>query len=77
MAAAFGLALAAVPFFLYLGGTLSLKWLVIIFLGGTGLYLAISFGAVFYYHVIRGIPAPWEEAFINPKESPSTSQGNS
>jgi hypothetical protein len=60
MAAAFGLAVAAVPFLLYVCGILSLKWLVIIFLGGTGLYIAISFGAVFYYRVIRGTRAPWE-----------------
>jgi hypothetical protein len=70
MAAAFGLMLAAIPFFLYIGGTLSLKWLVIIFLGGTGLYLAISFGAVLYYRVIRGTRAPWE-SIPQEQEKPS------
>jgi hypothetical protein len=60
MAAAVGLVLAAVPFLLYVRGVLSLKWPVIVFLGGTGLYIAISGGAVFYYRVIRGTRAPWE-----------------
>ena len=60
MATTFGLLLAAVPFFLYVRGMLSLQWLVIIFLGGTGLYIAVSFGAVLYYRVIRGTRAPWE-----------------
>jgi len=60
MAVSFGLLVATVPFFFYMHRALSLRWLVIFFLGGTGLYITVSFGLVLYYRVIRGTRAPWE-----------------
>jgi hypothetical protein len=46
MAAAFGLVLATMPLLLSVCDVLSLQWLVMIFLGGTGLSIAIAVGAL-------------------------------
>ena len=66
----FGLICALVPFLLYLGNKIALKWPVIFFFGSMGLYIAVVTGYYAYYPFVRGVePEPSWKSFFRPEDA--------